>query len=175
MQMMGLKIIPYWASWLAYYTFVNTVISFVTCIILGTNVTNSFFSWILFLAFWLFGQSLFGLMLITQSIFSSARAAAIVSSLIFFGSSSVNYAISDDDTSTSSIMWACLSPTTAIIKVISVLAKFETSPVGSSLDNIFAEYQNFTVGHGLIMLAVDCVWLAVFGLYLELVMPKNIG
>lgn len=87
MRMMGLKDTAYWLSWLTYYTIINTLISFFTWLILFESVTSKTSGWILFLVVWLFGQSLFGLLLITQSLFTRARAAAITTSLIYFGTS----------------------------------------------------------------------------------------
>ena len=87
MRMMGLKDTAYWLSWLTYYTIINTQISFFTWLILFESVTSKTSGWILFLVVWLFGQSLFGLLLITQSLFTRARAAAITTSLIYFGTS----------------------------------------------------------------------------------------
>ena len=52
-------------------------------------------------------------------------------------------------------------------QTMTVLAKFEQSQVGSIAENVFSEYNNFTVGHGLIMLAIDCIWIFLLGLYLE--------
>lgn len=55
------------------------------------------------------------------------------------------------------------------------MTTFESSQVGSNVENIFSEFNNFSVGHGLIMLAIDFVWISLFGLYMEQVMPKTFG
>ena len=47
--------------------------------------------------------------------------------------------------------------------------------MGSTTDSLFSEYNNFTVGHGLIMLLIDCMWTFLLGLYLEQVTPKKFG
>ena len=60
-----------------------------------------------------------------------------------------------------------MSPTVAMIQTVAVLAQYEGSQVGSNFDNIFSEFNNFTVGHGLIMMAVDMVWITILGFYLE--------
>ena len=62
-----------------------------------------------------------------------------------------------------------------MIQSVTVLGRFETSQVGSSIDNIWAEYNNMTLGHGLMMQAFDCIWLTLLGLYLEQVLPKTYG
>ena len=113
--------------------------------------------------------------MVTQSIFTKARAAAIVTSLVYFGSGTFNYFVSDPDTKFEQRMLASLSPTVAMIQSVTVLGRFETSQVGSSIDNIWAEYNNMTLGHGLMMQAFDCIWLTLLGLYLEQVLPKTYG
>ena len=55
----------------------------------------------------------------------------------------------------------------AMIQTVAVLAQYEGSQVGSNFDNIFSDFNNFTVGHGLIMMAVDMVWITILGFYLE--------
>ena len=55
MRMMGLKDFPYWASWLTYYSVVNTIISGSTFAILYTKVLPNSDGWITFFIVWLFG------------------------------------------------------------------------------------------------------------------------
>ena len=167
MRMMGLEDTSYWLSWYTYHTLVNTVISLLTFIILFKGVTSRTSGVILFFTVWLFGQSLFGLLLITQSIFAKARVAAITTSLIYFGSAIFQQLLNDADVDFKSRSLACLSPTVAMLQTIIVLTKFESSQVGSRLDNIFAEYNNFSVGAGLLMMLVNCVWITILGLYMD--------
>jgi len=56
-----------------------------------------------------------------------------------------------------------------------VLTKFEASQVGSNIDNLFAEYNNFSVGYGLLMMLLNCAWITILGLYMDQVMPKTFG
>jgi len=72
-------------------------------------------------------------------------------------------------------MLCSLSPTVAMLQTVAVMSTFEASQVGSNSTNLFSEYQNFTVGHGLIMMAFDFVWISALGIYLEQVMPKTFG
>ena len=91
MRMMGLGDFAYWASWFTYYTIVNTAISLLTWVIMCYSIMTKSDPIILFLVIWLYGQSLFGLLLITQSLFTKARAAAITSSIVYFGTSTFQY------------------------------------------------------------------------------------
>ena len=173
--MMGLGDFAYWASWFTYYTIVNTCISIITWVIMITSITQKSSIWIPFMVVWLYGQSLFGLLLITQSLFTKARAAAITSSIVYFGTSIFQFFVREPDTPLNARLWACLSPTVAMIQTVSVLAQYEGSQVGSKTENIFSEFNNFTVGHGLIMMAIDVIWITLLGFYLEQVMPKTFG
>ena len=47
------------------------------------------------------------------------------------------------------------------------MSKFEASQVGSNTDNLFAEYNHWTVGDGLTMLFLNNFWILLFGFYLE--------
>ena len=85
MRMMGMTDISYWLSWFTYYSFVNLLVSTLSWLILNFAVfkhTNGFLVWILL---WLFGQSLFSLILLAQSLFSRARQAAYVTTSLYFG------------------------------------------------------------------------------------------
>ena len=70
MRMMGLLDTPYWLSWLTYYSIVNTAMSSIVWAVLYSKVISKTQGWILFAIIWLFGQSLFGLILVTQSVFT---------------------------------------------------------------------------------------------------------
>ena len=50
------------------------------------------------------------------------------------------YFVKEPDIETGDRLWACLSPTVAMIQTINVLAKFEGSQVGLTWDTIDAEY-----------------------------------
>ena len=175
MRMMGLRDMPYWMSWYVYYTIVNTIMVTIVWVILYSKVLSKTEGWIIYLLIWLYGQSLFGIMLIAQSLFVRARAAAIVTSIVYLGSSTFNYFVNDPDTPYANRMWASLSPTICMIQTSSVMGKYESSQVGANSDNIWSPFNNFTVADGLCMLAFDCVWLTIFGLYMEQVMPKTFG
>jgi hypothetical protein len=75
--------------------------------------------------------------------------------------------VREPDTPLDNRIYASLSPTVAMIQTVAVLAQYEGSQVGSNSENLFSEFNNFTVGHGLIMMAFDCVWVIILGFYLE--------
>jgi hypothetical protein len=55
MMIMGLKNTPYWLSWLAYYTTINTLITTVAWSFIYKNIMKHTGSSVVWLAFWLFG------------------------------------------------------------------------------------------------------------------------
>lgn len=60
MRMMGMSDFPYWMSWFAYYTIINTITSFLATLTLSINVfTYSNYVYI-FLTIWLYGEAIFG-------------------------------------------------------------------------------------------------------------------
>lgn len=80
---------------------------------------------------WLYGQSLFGLILITQSCFTSPRAAAITTTLFYFGSAILGALISDEDTSKIKKIIVCLMfPTVTIGETLQVLILFDSADEG---------------------------------------------
>ena len=140
-----------------------------------TSIAEKSSPWVLFLVTWLYGQALFGIIIVTQSVFTKARAAAITTSIVYFGCTTVNYFVTDEDTPATARLWASLSPTVCMIQTISVLSKYEGSQVGITADTVWSEYQNYSVGRGITMQAINCIWLTLAGFYLEQVMPKTYG
>lgn len=47
--------------------------------------------------------------------------------------------------------------------------------MGTNPSNFWEPYGNFSMGDGIFMLAVDCVYIMLIGFYMEQVMPKTIG
>lgn len=64
MRIMGLTDTPYWLSWYAYYTIVNTMVATGAWYVLMINIFSRRSGAVLWLVIWLYGQSLFGLLLI---------------------------------------------------------------------------------------------------------------
>lgn len=69
MRIMGLTDFPYWASWFCYYTLVNLCITTGVWLVLNINAFNRASALALWIVIFVYGQSLFGLIMITQSFF----------------------------------------------------------------------------------------------------------
>lgn len=61
MKMMGLNDFSYWLSWWIYYIVITTVISGLCIGVLSINVLKYSNKGLVFLIFWVYGNSLFGL------------------------------------------------------------------------------------------------------------------
>lgn len=90
MKMMGLKDFSYWTSWFVTYLLKVTVISFLCILVLSAKVIVYSDKGLVFLFFWFYGLSLFGLSVFLSSFFSKERIAAITGTLVYFGSSFVD-------------------------------------------------------------------------------------
>jgi hypothetical protein len=57
---MGMSSLSYWASWLFYYTVINTIISTVVWAVLAYGVFQFTGSTVIWLSLWLYGQCVYG-------------------------------------------------------------------------------------------------------------------
>ena len=176
MRMMGLKGFPYWASWFSYYMIINTILSFIVWAMLffsGSMVHSD--PLIVFLVPWIYGMSVFGMVVVAQSFFENSILGAMVITVLYCGSFVINQLVDVPTYSTSTKMLGSLSPPVCQLFIIRTLSQFEQANVGVSWQNVWSEYENVSVAHGLLMLLLDFVVLTLLGLYLDNVLPKSIG
>lgn len=175
MRMMGLVDFSYWLSWWVYYVIIVTLISVLCIIVLSFNVIKYSNMGLIFLFFWLYGLSLFGLAIFLQSFFSSARIAAIAGTLVYFGTSFINAAVNDQSVQNSNKVGASLLSTVAISLASNNLARFETSGVGLVSSNINTLYLNYSMGNCYGMMIASLIMFSLAGLYLDNVLPSAYG
>ena len=130
MKMMGLKDFSYWLSWFCYYLIIVTIISILSVIVLAFNVFKYTNKGVIFLFFWIYGLSLFGLVVFLQSFFSRARVAAISGTLVYFGTSFINAAVGDPSVKAGPKTLASLLTTVAVSLGSNNLAQFEVTGIG---------------------------------------------
>jgi hypothetical protein len=70
LRMMGMSDLPYWLSWYTHYTMINTLVSLVVSIGLMGLVFENSSGFVTFMFAWIYGQSLFGIVIISQSLFN---------------------------------------------------------------------------------------------------------
>jgi len=87
MRMMGMGDFPYWLSWFIQWTLSNTILVTLMWAILMINCFSRDNGGVVWLFMWLFGQSLFGLLILAQSVFNKAKEAASITTGLYFMSS----------------------------------------------------------------------------------------
>ena len=110
MRIMGMTDMPYWLSWFAFYTIINTVVSSLAWFILLFNVVTYSNPIYLFWLFWLYGEAVFGQIIFLQSMFTSSKYAGIVSTIIYFSGVLINTTISDSDSGRAAKIFASFIP-----------------------------------------------------------------
>ena len=175
MKMMGLKDFSYWASWFTYYFIIVTIISILSVLVLSINVFKYTNRGILFLFFWIYGISLFGLVIFIQAFFSRARTAAITGTLIYFGTSFINAAVADTNVKSGAKNLASLLTTVAVSLGCNNLGQFEVTGVGLQFSNIGTQYQNYKFSSCLILMVISLFLFFWLGIYLDNVLPSAYG
>jgi ABC-type multidrug transport system fused ATPase/permease subunit len=173
--MMGMKDSPYWLSWLLYHTIINTCITIPVWLFSAYGVFSFSSSALILVHIWLYGQSLFGFIVLMQAFFSSARGGAVAIVVIYFGTSISFVSGGDEGGSFGGNFAFSFFPTTCMGNVIKTIVGFEQNELAVNFMNSHRWYKNFSVLFGLIMLAVDFLWMTLMGLWLEHVLPKTFG
>ena len=135
MRMMGLSDFSYWISWWTYYSTIITIISIVCTIIASSKLIVLSSKGLVFLLFWVYGMSLFGLIVFFQSLFIHPRIAAIVGTLLYYGSSFITTAVDSSDIGTGAKIGASIFTTVAVQLGGEVLIAFESGNTGHTLSN----------------------------------------
>lgn len=176
MYMMGLKPLPYWLSWFAYYVIVTTVLTVIS-VSLMKFVFSSTNIFIVFLVVYSFGLSLFGFMVAIQALFNKARVAAIVTTTIYlvlmlpfllFGQGA--------RPKPKILLWGIsLLPPSSLGLTNASIINFESSRLSVDFESWGLEYKNWSVKSGIkIQFCQIFIWL-VIGAYLEAVAPREYG
>jgi ATP-binding cassette subfamily A (ABC1) protein 3 len=171
MRMMGMSEASYWGSWIIYWTAINTTIAVLCTLIFIINVFQAEHGFAVFLFFWMFGQSLFGLLVIGQALFSNPKNAGATMSAIYFCTSLIQQLFIDENTPFGSKVAACwFFPTLSMINGSMPLANnFAVGRVA----NWTLRYQQFSVFDSIWLMIVGGLNLLIIGMYLEFALPKE--
>jgi hypothetical protein len=175
MRMMGMTDTAYWLSWFVYYTLVNTIISTLCWGTLLYNVINFSSPLYMWLFFWLYGEAIFGQIMFLQSLFSASKYSGIVSTLVYFGSDLINFAISGGESTRTMKLLASLLPQVACGQTAVVFAQYEGTGAGINWSSAGVVYDNYSFDSGLWMMALALIVWTIAGLYLDAVLPSKYG
>ena len=151
MYMMGLKPMPYWLSWFVYYLIMTTALvlcswAFMALIFSHTSM------FVLFLIFYTYGISLFGMIMTVQALFSSARVAAIVASTFYLVLMFPFMLTQRESENSQSLLWGIASlPPSGIGLTCQALVTFETSRVRIDTDSWGISFKGWSVRNGVVM------------------------
>lgn len=110
MRMMGMKDFAYWGSWFFSYSLINTISVSLATGILAINVVQYSKIGYIWLFLWLYGEAIFGLVVTLQALFRSGSFSGIISTIVYFGGSLIQFAVSADTTSTLARAFASILP-----------------------------------------------------------------
>lgn len=175
MRMMGLTEFSYWFSWALYWILINTYISIVSVIILAVYLIHFSQLWYIWLMLWIYGMALFGFVIFAQAFFQKARNAAIFTSISYLALSFVTLLLSQSDTPNNTKMIGSLLPPVALQLLTAPLAAFESVGQGLTSRNVEMMYQNYRFNDGIKMLVLDMFLFGLVGIYLDNIMPRQVG
>ena len=175
MRMMGMTDLPYWLSWLTYYTIQNTIISFIAWGVLCINVIVYSSKGYIFLYFWLFGEAIFGQIVLLQALFQKSKYAGITSTIVYFGFVFFNFPVQSATASPTSKYIASIVPQVANFQMGVVFAGYEGTGVGLTSTTAHEAFDNYKFSAGLWMLFFGFVFFSLIGLYLDSVLPSEFG
>lgn len=178
MRIMGLRNVPYYASWIIQYLSIYT---FISLIFAGftTNMKSAFGNssfGIIFLWYWLFCICLIGLAFFISAFFSKARTGILSAMVLFFLLAFVAIPFDNIENPTvAAKACASLSPLAAMTFASKLILNFEANQLGATTATMRIEYTSYTISTAFGFLVLDFVVFIVVGLYLEQVLPRDFG
>ena len=173
MKMMGLKDTPYWLSWFIMYSLIYLVIAGV-CTIISFGIFTLSSKAVVFLLFYLYGQSCLAFSVLMSSLFNKAKTAVLVGMLIFFVSYFSLLSVTNNTTE-GTLTGMSLLNTVAMSQAFIQLMSFEGAEVGITFSNINDNFYSYSVGRGLLFLFLDCIIYWLLALYLDKVIKTETG
>ena len=175
MRMMGMTDFPYWLSWFVHFTIINTILSTVAWAILCINVITYSDKFLILAFFWLYGESIFGIILFLQTLFGRAKYSGYASTLIYFAGYLAFIAVQEDTAPEMTNTVLSIIPQVVCFKMSTIFGEYETRKIGLNQDTMDEKFANYTFKFGLCALAFDFAFFSLLGLYLEKVLPKEYG
>ena len=104
-------------------------------VILTANILPNSSKILIFLYLWLFGQSLFGFIILMQSFFSKARTASIIGTVLYFFSGWIDILVYEINVPEKTKVLGSIIPTVAISRGSTSIALFEMGGIGLQFSN----------------------------------------
>lgn len=175
MRMMGMRSSAFYASWVVTYVllylFVVTGVVFLLSVgsILPRSSPSLLFVWLM-----IFSLAAIAYGLVITTFFTRAKTAATVGSILFYTTSYFKH-LANPTSSSSTLRLLSLLPPVAFELGADLVAALESQQVGVTWANANIHYHNYSLLESAVMLLLDTLCLSVLFLYLDQVMPREVG
>lgn len=175
MRLMGMEPAAFYLSWILTYVaiYLFVCVGVTGCLSLGRILPNSSPS-LLFVWLLLFSLASISYALLITAFFTRAKTAATVGSVAFYASSYLQHLV-NASTSPTVVRLLSLLPPVSFELTAKSIANLESQGVGMVWTNWGHPWRNFSVRSGCEMLTLDAIVLLVAFLYLDQVLPREMG
>ena len=158
----------YWASWYTDYTIKNIIVVTLCWGILKLWILKQSNGYLIWVFIFLYGQSIFGFILISQAVFSNARYASIITTLIYFGLSLINNSVNHDYSRRQQALVAgSFSPAILMIQSTMQIIRFESEGSGINFENWHIPIGRVDVKISVQIFACQSLYFVIIGLILD--------
>lgn len=128
------------------------------------------------LYFFLFGEAIFGQILVLQSLFSHSKYAGLVSTIMYFMGTFFYFPVQGPDGNVYlKLLFSAIFPQVCNREAAIILAGYELSGIGINMKNADDIYEKLSFNQCLWSFLISFVLWMLLGIYLEAVLPKEYG
>lgn len=173
MRMMGMLDSSYWASWFVLYTLQVLMTSVILTIGSIFTVFPGCNPIIIFVFYFFYGMSLFGMILIFIALFATVKTASVGGLIIKLGTYYLRYAFTGN-VSTIVRLISSLIPTLNLYNANNALFTIQAFRK-VTFENMNFESRNYTLNYFILMCIVDFFFWLLLGLYITYIIPTEFG
>jgi hypothetical protein len=176
MRMMGMHPSAFHVSWFTTYAMIGAIVSgLVTFCLSAGQVLPQSNPAILFIWLFLFSLASTSNAMVVASLFTKAKTAATVGSVVFYTSSYFVLLIKDGSSSRARLLVSLL-PASCFQLGAQVFAEQESNGDGIGMHNVFKSYGYYgSVFECCAMLLFDTIFMYIVFIYLDQIMPREVG
>ena len=176
MRIMGMSDFSYWISWWIYMSVLNVVIVATAGTLLVFAVFKQSDHVIIYLWLWLFGQSIFSIVLLFQTFVQDPKTGTVLAALVYIIMGAASLVTKEAYvTHLAKIILGVAMPPLAMSQGSLTLARYEFELHGIDFDSWNLRYNNFSFRDSIACLACSQIIYLVLGLYFDRVLPNSFG
>lgn len=174
MKIMGMSNTAYFLSYFVQYLIINFIIS-VSGTIIISNTLNHIHFLLRFLILFLYGLSVFSIAYMIQSFSDKSSIGLIVGIMTYYIMFFISPAVINEEVTYVAKMFASLLSPTAFQLGFFTIAKFQTSSMDLTFNELSKTFGYYSTLDMLYMLIVDTLLYLFIGFYCENVLPQQYG